>query len=67
MQSNPMTPEEPHLFFAEISLDISRGEHALALQRLAPSAPILRAPTFSPSFLHGLIKEQATSLRRLNS
>jgi len=36
MQSNPMTPEEPHLFFAEISLDISRGEHALALQRLAP-------------------------------
>ncbi|WP_244924425.1 hypothetical protein [Chlorobium phaeovibrioides] len=36
MQSNQMTPEDPHLFFAEISLDISRGEHELALQRLTP-------------------------------
>jgi len=54
MQSNPKAPEEPHLFFAEISLDISRGEHALALQRLTT-----HSSRFQDSYLFTILLARA--------
>ncbi|TCD48511.1 hypothetical protein [Chlorobium sp. N1] len=44
----------PHLFFAEVSLDISRGEHQTALERLSPHRTL-----FADSYLFNILYARA--------
>ncbi|KZK74345.1 MAG: hypothetical protein A3K90_06420 [Pelodictyon luteolum] len=62
MQGNNTTARirNPHLFFAEVSLDISRGEYQMALERLSPQREM-----FGDSYLFSLL--YARALRGLGS